>query len=304
MKICNILKTVATAMLLSATPLLAVGADGVAGTNELALPAVPDSLRTPAERADYILLHFWDAMDWSDTTAVNDARWMEQTFVNFASLIPYASSPAALEEAFGRLFDAAKYNTDAYKLILNLADRYLYEPESPMFDEEAYITVLDAVLADNCIDETLLSRYEYQLDEAKKNRRGTLAADFPLTMLSGGSSTLRELISEADETLVMFYDAECDHCIEVIDMLGSSQALKARVESGELRVVAVYFEGDESMLPEVRRLIPGWWVSAYTPGNPVEEQELYSIRRLPTLYLVGSDGIVKAKDVSPDRLLQ
>lgn len=304
MKICNILKTVATAMLLSATPLLAVGADGVAGTNELALPAVPDSLRTPAERADYILLHFWDAMDWSDTTAVNDARWMEQTFVNFASLIPYASSPAALEEAFGRLFDAAKYNTDAYKLILNLADRYFYEPESPMFDEEAYITVLDAVLADNCIDETLLSRYEYQLDEAKKNRRGTLAADFPLTMLSGGSSTLRELISGADETLVMFYDAECDHCIEVIDMLGSSQALKARVESGELRVVAVYFEGDESMLPEVRRLIPGWWVSAYTPGNPVEEQELYSIRRLPTLYLVGSDGIVKAKDVSPDRLLQ
>lgn len=304
MKICNILKTVATAMLLSATPLLAVGADGAAGTNELALPAVPDSLRTPAERADYILLHFWDAMDWSDTTAVNDARWMEQTFVNFASLIPYASSPAALEEAFGRLFDAAKYNTDAYKLILNLADRYLYEPESPMFDEEAYITVLDAVLADNCIDETLLSRYEYQLDEAKKNRRGTLAADFPLTMLSGDSSTLRELISGADETLVMFYDAECDHCIEVIDMLGSSQALKARVESGKLRVVAVYFEGDESMLPEVRRLIPGWWVSAYTPGNPVEEQELYSIRRLPTLYLVGSDGIVKAKDVSPDRLLQ
>lgn len=304
MKICNILKSVATAMLLSAPPLLAVGADGAAGTNELALPAVPDSLRTPAERADYILLHFWDAMDWSDTTAVNDARWMEQTFVNFASLIPYASSPAALEEAFGRLFDAAKYNTDAYKLILNLADRYLYEPESPMFDEEAYITVLDAVLADNCIDETLLSRYEYQLDEAKKNRRGTLAADFPLTMLSGGSSTLRELISGADETLVMFYDAECDHCIEVIYMLGSSQALKARVESGELRVVAVYFEGDESMLPEVRRLIPGWWVSAYTPGNPVEEQELYSIRRLPTLYLVGSDGIVKAKDVSPDRLLQ
>lgn len=304
MKICNILKTVATAMLLSVTPLLAVGADGAAGTNELALPAVPDSLRTPAERADYILLHFWDAMDWSDTTAVNDARWMEQTFVNFASLIPYASSPAALEEAFGRLFDAAKYNADAYKLILNLADRYLYEPESPMFDEEAYITVLDAVLADNCIDKTLLSRYEYQLDEAKKNRHGTLAADFPLTMLSGDSSTLRELISGADETLVMFYDAECDHCIEVIDMLGSSQALKTRVESGELRVVAVYFEGDESMLPEVRRLIPGWWVSAYTPGNPVEEQELYSIRRLPTLYLVGSDGIVKAKDVSPDRLLQ
>ena len=157
MKICNILKTVATAMLLSATPLLAVGADGAAGTNELALPAVPDSLRTPAERADYILLHFWDAMDWSDTTAVNDARWMEQTFVNFASLIPYASSPAALEEAFGRLFDAAKYNTDAYKLILNLADRYFYEPESPMFDEEAYITVLDVVLAYNCIDDTLLS---------------------------------------------------------------------------------------------------------------------------------------------------
>ncbi|PWL61751.1 MAG: hypothetical protein DBY35_04350 [Bacteroidales bacterium] len=301
-RIADIIKTVVVAVMLTAV-MTVTGEAAVASRGELALPAVPDSLRAPAERADYILLHFWDAMEWGDSATVRDGAWMEQTFVNFASLIPYASSAAALDSAFTTLFDRAQTDMEAYRLLLGLADRYLYEPESPMHDEEAYMRVLDAVIADNCLDPVLFARYTYQLDEAKRNRQGSAATDFPLTLMSGEGSTLYDVASGADETLVMFYDAECDHCIEVIEMLSASPELKSRVDSGQLKVLAVYFEGDETMLPEVRRLIPGWWVSAYTPGNPVEEQELYSIRRLPTLYLISRDGIVKKKDFNPETLL-
>ena len=275
-------------------------ADSNTGLGELALPAVPDTLRTPSERADYVLRHFWDAMEWGDTVATRDDKWMEQTFVNFASLIPYASSPSTVDGAFAVLFDAAKRDATAYKKLLNIADRYLYEPESPMFDERAYIGVLDAVIADDCIDEVLLTRYRFQLAEARKNMPGTQAADFPLTMIDGTESTLYNLLRDAGESLVMFYDPECDHCLEVIRMISESDQVKSRVKSGSLKIIAVYFEGDSDALPTVRNLIPEWWYSAYTPGNPVEEQELYAVRRLPTLYLIGNDGTVKGKDINPE----
>lgn len=274
------------------------------GDRELALPVVPDSLREPAERADYVLMHFWDAMEWGDTTLAGDEKWMEQTFVNFASVMPYASSLFAVEEAFDNMFGRARDNQAAYRLLLNFADRYLYEPESPMYDETLYLCALDVVLRDAFLDPVLLSRYSYQHDEAMKNRPGQPAADFTLVdVASGERSTLRNEVNGSGETLVVFYDPECDHCIDVIKSLDRSSSVRSRIESGSLKVVAVYFEGEEAMLDDVKGLVAAGWTSVYTPGNPVEEEELYAIRRLPTLYLLSSDATVKAKDVSLEKLL-
>lgn len=116
-RIADIIKTVVVAVMLTAV-MTVTGEAAVASRGELALPTVPDSLRTPAERADYILLHFWDAMEWGDSAVVRDGAWMEQTFVNFASLIPYASSAAALDSAFTTLFDRAQTDMEAYRLLL------------------------------------------------------------------------------------------------------------------------------------------------------------------------------------------
>lgn len=268
--------------------------------DELQLPSVPDSLRTPARRADFIVEHFWDAMDWRDTLLTRDEPWMEQNFVNFASLFPHASREV-VNGAVAGVLDGAACDATAYRMLLGIADRYLYEPESPMHDEESYIAVLEAVLADSVLDPVVATRYSYQLREALRNRLGTRAADFPMTLAGtrSGDTTLYGLLDEADETLVIFYDPECDHCIEVISALAASASVARRIASGNLAVVAVYFEGEPSQLPALGKIVPGDWVSAYTPGNPVEENELYAVRRLPSLYLIGRDGIVSGKDIDP-----
>ena len=36
-------------------------------TQDLPLPAIPATLRTPHERASYLLAHFWDSMSFADT---------------------------------------------------------------------------------------------------------------------------------------------------------------------------------------------------------------------------------------------
>ena len=42
----------------------------IAAARDLPLPEVPDSLRDPRQRAEYVIDRYWDAMDWRDTVHV------------------------------------------------------------------------------------------------------------------------------------------------------------------------------------------------------------------------------------------
>ncbi|MCM1096200.1 MAG: DUF5106 domain-containing protein, partial [Terasakiella sp.] len=70
-----------------------------AAARELPLPVVPDSLRTPAARAAYVVGHYWDAMDWTDTTALADTAFIEGTFAGFAAVMPHAPAADAARAA-------------------------------------------------------------------------------------------------------------------------------------------------------------------------------------------------------------
>lgn len=112
---------------------------------ELRLPSVPDSLRTPAKRAAYVVTHFWDDMDFRDTARSHDQNFMEQNFVNYLSLFPHTPADT-LEIAIPQLMRLAETDTVAYNLLADMADKYLYDTESPMLDEESYIIFLEAVI--------------------------------------------------------------------------------------------------------------------------------------------------------------
>ncbi len=64
------------------------GGCGRYGADELPLPAVPAEMTVPADRAGYILLHFWDAMDFDDADRSLDRDFMGQNMANFLSVFP------------------------------------------------------------------------------------------------------------------------------------------------------------------------------------------------------------------------
>jgi len=47
---------------------------------ELPLPTVPNSLVTPRDRAGYVMMHFWDALDATDTVRSLNKDFWEQNF--------------------------------------------------------------------------------------------------------------------------------------------------------------------------------------------------------------------------------
>ena len=94
-----------SARLLLAPLLALLGSSGIFA-QELPLPAVPDTIRQPQERAAYVMQHFWDALDFSDTLRSCSRPFMEQQVVNFLSLLPHAA-PDAAACAFDSLYARA-----------------------------------------------------------------------------------------------------------------------------------------------------------------------------------------------------
>lgn len=109
---------------------------------DLPLPAIPASLRTPHERASYLLAHFWDGMSFADTLRSRNPGFMEQNLVNYLSLFPHAPAEARTR-AVHLLMQRAEADKPAYLLLAELAEKYLYATGSPMQSEEHFIPFLE-----------------------------------------------------------------------------------------------------------------------------------------------------------------
>ena len=96
-------------------------ASAAASSYELPLPAIPSSLRTPHQRASYLIEHFWDGMDFSRTHLSRDSALIEQNFVNYLSLFPHADT-ASHKPAVRHLIEAAATDAEALSLVMHFAE--------------------------------------------------------------------------------------------------------------------------------------------------------------------------------------
>ena len=267
----------------------------------LPLPAVPATLRTPPARAAYIVRHFWDAMDFSDTLRSRNRDFMEQNFVNCLSLFPIADTTAPAP-AVATLVGRAQADAGALSLLAETAEKYLYEQDSPLFNEEYYLLFADAFVAAP-LPRTKRLRIEAQRTTMRKNRVGTPAADFTFETRDGRRLRLSEA-APGRPTLLLFYDPDCDHCMQTIAELSGSPLLNGAVARGDLVVVAVYagFDGSDraSWLRTLDRL-PSAWTVGFDLGT-VYTRDLYVLRNLPALYLLDASRCVILKDTTPARL--
>lgn len=268
--------------------------DDAATADELALPAVPSTLTTPAHRAAFIIEHFWDNLDFATDSRANDAAFVEQTFVNFLSVFPYADTTAQ-RTAVNTLMHSAEANPSAFRTLTDLADKYLYEYESPMADDALYAMFAENVLSSAALDDAHKIRPRAHLDAALKNRPGTLAADFAFTDRDGRDMTLYAIDAPGD-ILLIFYDPDCDHCRETMDRLQADTDIAAKIAAHSLTVVAIYSGDEHDLWYQRAQTIPANWIVGYDDGT-LQEDGRYVIRNLPTLYRLSSDKKVIEKEI-------
>ena len=260
---------------------------------ELPLPAVPQTLREPADRADYIIEHFWDGMNFADTLRSHSDDFMEQNFSNFVSVFPYAREDAR-RRAVDRVMSAAQADSAAYVKLADIAEKYLYDPNSPMLSEDLYILFLEKLVDSPMLGDYGTLRYRYQMEAALKNRPGMTAADFAYITRDGRSHMLRSTPVRG-QLLVIFYDPDCEHCKEIMAGLSGDPSISAAVADGRLTVLALYAEGDRKLWESTVQMLPAEWTAGLVVSDIIESQR-YVLRAMPTIYLMDADKRIILKD--------
>ena len=153
------------------------------------LPIIPAMLNTPELRADYLVRHYWDNMDFTDTTYINLPDVTEQAWVDFIDIMKVVPDTTAIA-AIKQLYKMADQKKVVFFYYTDLAEKYLYDPNSPMRNEEFYIPVLDAMLESKVLNDTEKILPQGRRELAEQNRIGRPAEDFTYTLLSGKSGTL------------------------------------------------------------------------------------------------------------------
>ena len=204
------------------------------------LPAIPPMMTAPEQRADFLVKHYWDNV--------------------------------------------------------NFADKYLYDPNSPMRNEEFYIPVLDAMLASPLLEEIEKVRPKARRELAQKNRIGTKALNFSYTLASGAQGSLYQ--QQADYILLFINNPGCHACTETIDALKNAPIINRLLGQKKLTVLSIY---PDEELDEWRKHLnefPKEWINGYDKKFAIKEQQLYDLKAIPTLYLLNKEKTVLLKDAT------
>ena len=279
---------------------LAMGVCGAKaqGGVEFPYPQIPSMMTEPQQRATYLLMHYWDNVDFNDMKLVANDDFMEQGFVNYLSVLPIVDALTA-ERSVEAMMKRAEVNDVAYKKLVNIAEKYLFEPNSPMVSDEMYIMFLNQVLKTSVLSKVEKSRFEYQHRVVMKNRVGSVATDFIYMDKDGKTGSLHQL--KAEETLLVFYDPECDNCAEIIEKLRYNRALNSKIMSGRMKVLAVYAGDNRALWEQHLVKMPTNWLVGRAISK-IQPLGLYVLRAMPAIYLLDKDKKVVKKEAVPENL--
>ncbi|MDR1004574.1 MAG: DUF5106 domain-containing protein [Prevotellaceae bacterium] len=270
-------------------------AQAAAPAKNLQMPDIPPMLDTPEARMDYLAAHYWMNLDFNDTVDIKRPEYGEQAWVDYIHVLEMMPNSKA-GDILERFFRRAGENKTVYHFFTGMADKYLYDPNSPMRNEELYISVLDAMLEGNVLTDAEKIRPRDRRVMAEKNRRGTQALNFTYTTVDGASGTLYG--TAADYTLLFINNPGCHACRETIEALKQAPHINRLLQTGNLKILAVYPDEDrtewEKHLPD----FPETWLNGYDRSLTMKSKNLYDLKAIPTLYLMDSNKYVLLKDAN------
>ena len=258
-------------------------------------PDIPSSLRTPAERLNFLVHHYWDKFDFTDTTYIELPEVTEQALVNYMDLLQRVPVEVA-DSCMELMLKAASKELSMLEYLTETLHQYCFDIYSPTRNEEAYLPVAKFLLHSPLVDEVTRLQAEYDLKNIALNRKGTVANDFEYTLASGKQGSMHQLTK--DFTLLVFYNPDCKLCEEQLEYMKESPLFMGHEFLSHVDVLAFYVDEEYDLWKKKQYMIPKEWINGYDAKGIVIRKGVYHIDVTPSIYLLDKDKRVLLKDVS------
>lgn len=238
---------------------------------------------------EYALTHFWDGFfaasaPWRNDTsflqgvAKEDVELNMAMFARLLSVQPVAVGDEAMKIFFGQVeaFRKDSVQTFVSEKMIELTDKYLYDPASPLRNEDAYYEFARGLAGSPIVAESMREHYRQAAYNCSLNRKGTKAADFTFKDKNGVRRNLYGV--KARYTLVKIQDMGCTACKELKEAMDASPKICDLLKRGVVAEIDVPAEG--------------------------EIEKVYDVRAIPSLYILDENKIVLAKDAEQDVVLE
>ena len=276
-------------------------------------PNVPSVLSDPVEIRGYVVTHFWDAFldkyHSSDTTLVNGVPKddVESALGRYVTLLENGCESKKAIEAVSVFFrqvndfQSANPESNVFSFFEEMVPKYLYDPNSPVRDEDLYQPYVQGLSESAFVPEELRLPYSRDSRMCSLNKKGTPAADIVFTDRGGKRRTLYGV--KAAHTLLFFSNPGCPACEDLIGKLTGSDRINGKVKSGELAVVNLYIDLEVDKWRGMSGYYPSAWINGYDQDYTIRKDLTYNVRAIPSLYVLDKDKKVVMKDAPVEKVI-
>lgn len=287
---------------------------------EMSLPMVYGE--DPSAAREYTLAHYWDAF-FSQGGPTTDKAILgvadgpvEQALANYIAILSAIKEMATPEDVaplrqaqksvgtfFGKIERAQLADTSShvYTRLTELVSKYLYDPNSPMRDEDLYLPFAEAAQGSPCTADDMRAAYRFEAKQCRTNIFGSTAPDFRYSDVKGRKGSLHSV--RADYTMLFFSNPGCNSCKEIINEVLSRDYISSYIAQGRLAIVNIYIDEEVSKWRDYVPNYPTDWINGYDYTFQLRDSGNYDIRAIPSLYLLDSSKRVLMKDAPTERVL-
>jgi hypothetical protein len=287
-------------------------------TREFPMPTPPSMMEDPGEIFEYMAMHYWNQFvpdtkdsdasqylcDSSHVSGVSKGV-LEQSLANYIYIlenIPLKQAQKAVSSLAGRLqsHESADTVSNMFETFVTLMEKYMFDPNSPLRNEDLYSPFAAALSQSPHLDEATRDRYRHIAAMCRLNETGTKAADFRFSDKRGKEYSLYGI--KADNVILFFSNPGCKSCLDIINSLKENPKVSQMLADGTLAVLNIYIDEDLQAWKKYMPVYPEEWYNGFDPDLVIRTDKIYNVRAIPSLYLLDADKTVLLKDATPEKL--
>ena len=267
------------------------------------MPEIPGMIASEEEARNYLVAHFWDAFDFKDTALLRSRPVRTQGLSRFVACLQVClrNKRKRWTRASGVLCKGITENRTLTDSLKYYVEEYLYNPNSPYYNEELYGVYLKSMMENLPANDPLVETYRFKLQLIGRNCPGSKAENFDYYLPDGTRKSLYSTRIRGNYLILVFYDPECHSCHDIMMGMFADRSLAEAVADGKVMVLAVYAEGDTEVWKKYLNGMPGNWVIG-EDKMAVKDRAIYDLKAMPTIYLLDKNKTVLLKDAPYARI--